>query len=249
MKGRWDRWAVRAFSGGSVGNVIPWSLSIGAHVLLGSACVPPGESLPHFENPSSTPWLAGMASLPWLAPEQLILCKERWTLSTAFVTPCLICSPHNNAESCSEQELVFTAIPPCCVGLGIFLFGHPHTGLSLHLPSILSPFSPRPHLLITSLFLPPFPFSLSASSSLSLPLSLLSFSLSLSSVSFSPPVIFLLAIVITKLSLGCYLYKTITKGARVTFLYGPRSKPLTDAAGIRENKLLMFYWNFTEGTR
>ena len=41
------------------------------------------------------------------------------------------------------------------------------------------------------------------------------------SVLFSPPVFFLLQIIITESRLGYYLHKTIiTKGARVTFLYG-----------------------------
>ena len=48
---------------------------------------------------------------------------------------------------------------------------------------------------------------------------------------------------------GCYLHKTITKGGRVTFLYGPGCKPLTDGTGIGENKLLMLSWNFTAGTQ
>lgn len=71
---------------------------------------------------------------------------------------------------------------------------------------------------------------------------------SLSSVLFFPPVFFLLQIVITEPRLGYYLHKTIRKEARVTFLYGPGSKPVTNRGDLRENKLLACYGNFTADT-
>lgn len=68
-------------------------------------------------------------------------------------------------------------------------------------------------------------------------------------VLFSPLVFFLLGSITTERRLGCYLHKTTTKGAGLTFLYGPGSKPLTNGADIRGNELLMLYCNFTAGTR
>lgn len=53
----------------------------------------------------------------------------------------------------------------------------------------------------------------------------------------------------TELSLESHLHKTITKGARVTFLYGPGSIALTNEADIRQNKLLVLYRNFTVGIK
>lgn len=44
-----------------------------------------------------------------------------------------------------------------------------------------------------------------------------------------------------ELCLESYLHKTITKGARMTFLYGPGSIALTNEADLRENKLLVLY--------
>lgn len=52
-----------------------------------------------------------------------------------------------------------------------------------------------------------------------------------------------------ELSHESYLHKTITKGVRVTFLYGPGSTALTNEADIRENKLLVFYGNFAVGIK
>lgn len=52
-----------------------------------------------------------------------------------------------------------------------------------------------------------------------------------------------------ELSLESYLHKTIAKGVRVTFLYGPGSIALTNEAESRENKLLVFYWNFAVGIK
>lgn len=45
------------------------------------------------------------------------------------------------------------------------------------------------------------------------------------------------------------MHKTITEGARATFLSGPGSIALTNEAGIRENKLLVLYRNFTVGLK
>lgn len=155
-----------------------------------------------------------------------MLCKEHCTCATAVLTRCLTCPFTTRLREAQNPS----PPPSRHVAEGWMYFClEIHTQLVPHTPSspLSFPKTPSPHPFPLSPTRPPSSSSLVA--------------LSLFHFSSVPEVFFLLEVMMAELSLGCYLHKSSTKGARVTFLYGPGAKPLTNGAGIRENKLLMFY--------
>ena len=184
---------------------------------------PLGASRPMFGNPSLTCW---SVSLPLPAQELVVLDREHWTLPAVALTLCLICPLATMLGGALSRDCL-QHHSPCGGEGGLFLFarGRAHAAPSSH-SSNLSPSFPG--LLLTaflfpSFFLHPSPILLC---------SLLSSSL---------------------LSPWNHYHRTkawmLFKGTRVTLLCGPGSKPLANGADIRENKLWIFYWNFTAGSR
>lgn len=117
-----------------------------------------GVSGSQCEQPSSALGLAGLAALPLLPREQLILCKEHWTLPTVFLTPCRIC-PLSTVVG-GAQSVTWSRRQLAMLWRGgrlLFACGHPDTTpphTSVHM-SLLSLQDPR--VLTTALFLLLFP--------------------------------------------------------------------------------------------
>lgn len=173
---------------------------------------------------------------------QVHLPLSAWMWSLGLLSCCSHSKSQNYVSCISPFRKHCLTCVPVAVGWGA------GTGMAFHLSPAACATDVVDMPLTLCLFLLSCLPSLCDPTSLSLPSSSPT-ALFIATLDLSPLVSSFSLNISKEFSLESYLHKTITKGARMTFLYGPGSIALTSETDLGENKLLVLYWNFAVGIK